>query len=392
MTSINPIFNANFQQLGLNSNKQAKQSTNPISQTSVNFKGTEALAAYNYSLVNKDDVFNLPVIKPLEIETDINKIDGEKIYNSKGNIVRIVNDNDSQKEVYHLDNNGKISYYTREDKESGVKWRMYLPEDENFMTICKVNPNGVEYSTSYENGQITGVSKRKYYPNGDDDLISYSLENKETFIAKHYTKNGYKYSSFATFDKNKKCIEAFESRDDKYTDLYFKDGIPYEIKTSESKSMSNISGTDDIDLTGLEPDKMLQIDFDSVGEMDGEKKYFSNGQVEEIITPEGNIYKFNLDGLESVKAGNTEYLFGRDDDGKYSYWNIITDLGNGITKRTSGWTDSTRANVFIEKGDESIKSACYNENGTLSNIEDNQLKIYRDFDNNGNLIRVWDEA
>ena len=45
----------------------------------VSFRGTETLAAYNYSLVNKNELFNLPIIKPLDIPTKIEDIDrGER--------------------------------------------------------------------------------------------------------------------------------------------------------------------------------------------------------------------------------------------------------------------------------------------------------------------------
>ena len=82
-----------------------EKNSNPIQQTNVNFKGTEALAAYNYSLINKDELFNLPVIKPLDIPTDPEKISGEKIYNSSGELVRIIKDNENQKETYYFRNN-----------------------------------------------------------------------------------------------------------------------------------------------------------------------------------------------------------------------------------------------------------------------------------------------
>ena len=58
----------------------AQNNSNPIQQPNVNFKGTEALAAYNYSLVNKNEIFNLPIIKPLDIQTNPSEIKGEKIY------------------------------------------------------------------------------------------------------------------------------------------------------------------------------------------------------------------------------------------------------------------------------------------------------------------------
>ena len=84
--SINQLNSVNLIQAPtLKAKEQNKPdtTTTPIETKNVSFRGTEALAAYNHSLVNKNDIFNIPVLKPLNVETDINKIEGEKIYNSK---------------------------------------------------------------------------------------------------------------------------------------------------------------------------------------------------------------------------------------------------------------------------------------------------------------------
>ena len=168
------------------------------------------------------------------------------------------------------------------------------------------------------------------------------------------------------------------------TSLKLKDGIPYEVKNNESKCIPNKLGKDDIDLTGLEPDVPLEIDIDNISKIDGEKKYFSNNQIEQIITPDGYIYDFDLTGLNSIKKDNKTYLINRNEDGEYLVQTIITDLGNGLEKRSEKIFD--HHNIYISKNGKDVKGASYHNNGELSHYYNEEQKIIREFDENGNLI------
>ena len=102
MTLINPIYNISSTQVPAFKGERENVTTpiiNPISPNNVAFKGTEALRAYNYNLVNKNN-FNISTLKPLCLETDINKIEGEKIYNSAGDLVQIVAEKGDERIVY----------------------------------------------------------------------------------------------------------------------------------------------------------------------------------------------------------------------------------------------------------------------------------------------------
>ena len=58
VTSINPIYNVNYAQAPMFKAKEESATapiTKPIPQPSLAFKGTEALRAYNYNLVNKSE-------------------------------------------------------------------------------------------------------------------------------------------------------------------------------------------------------------------------------------------------------------------------------------------------------------------------------------------------
>ena len=399
--SINSIHDVNYLQAptfkakGVGDN--SSDVTNPIQTPSVSFKGTEALAAYNYSLVNKDEIFNLPIIKPLDIPTNPKEIKGKKIYNSNGELVRIIKDNDNQKETYYFRNN-QLHYYLKDEKDSKIQWEMYF-DNGKFEGISKNLPNKIEYSTWYENGEPVQVDKYKVHSDWNNyEHLLYLPKEKEYSISKYYTKNGHHYSSFVNYDENKKCIDAHESRGmhDKHTNLHFKDGAPYEMTTTESKALSNTLGKDDIDLSNLTPSPFYNVDLDNIKNLEGEKKYYSNGQLEQIITPEGVIYNFEPEGfLSNIKSKNKEiqfhYEYKTGPDGSH---NVIEKLANGGTKKTQyGKTPQEGFDVWYKKGNYS-KHVAYNEQKSMvdySEYIDNKSVKGRDYDSQGNLIRVWDE-
>ena len=206
------------------------------------------------------------------------------------------------------------------------------------------------------------------------------------------------YTAYFDYDENKKCTSAFESKGihDKCTYLYFKDGIPFEERTIESKALSSTAGKDDIDLSNLTPPPFYNVDINKIKNLEGEKKYYSNGQLEQIITPEGDIYKFEPEGFLSViqtkdKEIQFHYQYKTGPDGSH---NIIEKLANGGTKTTQyGKTPQEGFDVWYEKGNFS-KHVAYNEQKNIvdySEYIDNKSIKSRDYDSQGNLIRVWDE-
>lgn len=370
-------------------------SSNPIEHTNVNFKGTEALAAYNYSLVNKDELFNLPIIKPLDIPTDPDNISGEKIYNSAGELVRIIKDNDNQKETYYF-RNSKLHYYLRDEKDSKIQWEMFF-EDGNVYGVSKILQDGIDYSTWYRNGQPIQISKYKYYSDWNSEEIKYYPETEEYFVSKLYTKNGKAYSSFAIYNNKKECISADETNNNgKFTCLKFKDGIPYAIKTKETKAIAATINNNDIDLTNLDPSPFYKVDLEQIKTLEGKRTYYSNGELEKIITSNGNIYIFEPEGfLSKITSENKEIQFGYVyKTGSNGSHHIIEKLANGATKKTQyGKTPQEGFDVWYEQGNFS-KSVGYNENKNIVSyseyIDDNSIKS-RDYDSQGNLIRIWDE-
>lgn len=384
MISINPIYSINYAQTPTFKAKDVNiimSVTSPTFSNNVSFKGTEALAAYNYIKINQNKIFDIPVFKQFDIPKDINQIKGERIKNSAGEIIRIIDEDNKQKTQYYINNN-EVLGLSKLEKDTGVIWNQQLD------MITKKYPNGISYDVMYQNGEVFAKSKHITYPNGDDISIYYDAIGKEYNVSSHYTKNGHIYSSFAFYDENKKCIDAHESRgfNEKISDLSFINGEPYQISTRKATFIPSNFDKSQIDLTGLELDDPIDINFDSIKNIKGQRKYFSNGQIEQIITSDGKIYKFNLEGLNSIKFNNKEYQICKNSDGKYIGQSIITDLGNKMTKITSIKQDGK--SVFISNNDECIKSVDYYKNGTIRSYSNNSIMLR--FDKNGNIIEYWD--
>lgn len=392
---INPIYTNN---LSLNYLKKNNNLTNSIQNNSispmVSFKGTEALAAYNYALVNKNELFNLPVIKPLDIPTKIEDIKGEKIYNSDGKIVRIISDDNNKQTTYYFRDN-KLHYSLTKEKDSDVKWTMWF--DEQSMDVTKILPDGTQYSTYYENDEPVQITKYKMFSEGNEIEIDYSPKEKTYSIQKRYTQNGKHYSSFSEFDENKKCIFAHETENlfDETTDVSFMDGKPYEITVNKSHSINSGVGKDDIDLTNLEPSPFYSIDMNKIDVIEGERKYYSNGQLEKLISKEGYIYTFEPEGvLSTIESKNKKIEFGYEyKDNKIHGHNITEKMPDGGIKKTqyndapTDWFDVWYENTGIKK------HVAYNGKGNIvsySNRQEGKKEISRDYDDNGNLIRCWD--
>ncbi len=370
--------------------------TNPIQNNrispSVSFKGTEALAAYNYSIVNKNELFNLPIIKPLNIPTKVEDIKGEKIYNSNGDLVRIINDNTT----YYFRDNG-LHYSITKENNPDVKWEMFY-DNGIFEGISKNLPDGTEYSTWYKDGKPVQITKYKKFSDGNDIKLEYLPNEGEYSISKHYTENGKQYSSFAYYDKNRKCIEAFESEGmhNESTDLYLMEGKPYSRKTVKSESIDSNTGKNDIDLTNLEPSPFYNIDINKINAIEGERKYYSNGKLEKIISNNGDVYSFEPEGiLQTIENENkkTEFLYNYK-DGIIHGHNITETMSDGGIKKTQyGNSSDDWYNIWYEnKGIE--KQVMYNDKGNIvsySNKQNGKKEISRDYDDNGNLIRCWDK-
>ncbi len=392
--SINPINNANNVYLKSLNNKKLKENQEPQEQSeNVSFCGTSALASYNKALVNKnDELFNLPVLKPLDICMDIDKIKGEKIYNSDGELLRINADDGNSKIAYDVYDN-KISYVSVTEKDTNTEWIMdYDIETNKIFYVSKKLSDGTEYITFYNNedGTVEYFGKEYESPNGKSIQVFFYPKDKQYDIVEE---SNDKYVR-KTFDENKKLKSVYDGmkNDTKSTSIDFIDGTPYKIDTHVSKILNTNMGKDDLDMAGLDPhpDYKFVLDKNSI---EGEKKYYSNGQLEKVIAKDGTEYSFDLDGrIDTIKNGNKTMEFGYRKNNEVSLKKITEKISDGAEKTTTYWSDGD-CSINYEKGS-TTKHVSYHSNGQIrhySKTIDNVEIIDRWYDKNGNLIDRFDK-
>jgi len=78
--------------------------SNPIAYES-SICGIDALANYNFNLINKNHDFNdIKTVRMIPIPDDISTIDGEKIYNSNGGLVCVIQEDNKYKTIFQNNN------------------------------------------------------------------------------------------------------------------------------------------------------------------------------------------------------------------------------------------------------------------------------------------------
>ena len=204
--SINSIQNVNYLQApafkakGVNESNSAI-TTNPISAQNVSFNGTEALAAYNYNLVNtnnctdrskKDiDLTNLDPTPYFNFNFNtLNNIDGKKEY-INGKLNKILAKDGT---IYEFGRHNDL-FIKKENKTIIInrdKNNNYLCE-----TIIEHNPDGSTKRTMYgtaDDGcmihyEKNGLSKYvEYYSNGK--IAEFESYNQKSFIKYQFDENG----------------------------------------------------------------------------------------------------------------------------------------------------------------------------------------------------------
>lgn len=348
MTPINP----NYYALGLQTpafkanekNKAASVTTNPVPQPNVSFKGTEALAAYNYNLLNKNNDFDIPLVKPIIVPDNIEEIKGERIYNSSGNLVEIVNEDENFRYIYEPGNEYTKYSISVFDKETNklVKTQNEWKYDNNHKPEIYVREyidSHTEYCTEYDKETLepTWCNKTTNTDN-EEKNISYNFGRKKYCVTVH--------------DKIKNITKSLDYDKDKFL-------IEESISKQYNEHLRNMEKPQ------LHP--KFDLNFDTK-QLDGDKKYYSNGVIEKIIVYENGqkvTYGFNTKGkLNNIEKNNLTIYYSEDDNEQI----IEENLGDG-----------------------KLKKSIYNSNGTTScHIENNGHEQSYYFDKNGNLVDYYE--
>ena len=365
-----------------------------------NLQGAEALAAYNFAIMNRPEVFDKIEPVKLILATDEEPV-GEKIYNSEGKLAAIVKEDDKTKTIYtpNEDNEDLISTISVIDKKSGKtikEQNNYFENDKNTgIWIREFAPINGEMTRSsyYEDGQLESATVYKHSPKG------------RTSISKEYDDNGYRIDfDSKNFDShtsvelnNDKQItyynEEKEINDLKYEEksLSFYDGNLVSIYNSERITVPNSFGKDKIKNPELIPTPKYTSNID-LKSHEGEKSYYSNGAIEKNVMNNGEkIAYFDINGnLEKVKDGNAEITFDK------NFQSIIENLDDNKTKTTKYFNDGSGSVEM--KTENEYKKVYFNENLRPSSYEegkfdengDKDRNLSFDFNNKGMLTNFYD--
>lgn len=385
MTSINPIYNINYAQApafkAKSENKNEPPATNPIATPNLAFKGTEALRAYNYNLVNKNNDFDIPELKPICTLENMNKIKGEKIYNSDGELIYIIDKKKDYKKIYtpssKFDGIFDIEIYRR--GKLIKQQNFYESIDGNtYLSITNLNDDeDVDCSMNYkyDNGNLIKWRKEKHTKDG---VYSYQYKKEEY--------EAYNNKLKKIYDKNLNLKQTIDfSQDNENTRINYWNDIPVskETRTYENKNLKE---------QGLNPfvDKdLIPAKYYEIGNTDniqGKKYYYSNGAIEKIVTPENKTYYYNLDG-------NFEYL--QFDNRKISNWadSIVIEESLGNNRKKITYFDDKQPSCVKFINDEKYKNISWHKDNTINyqQCDDGYSVLQKTYDKDKNLIEqmVW---
>ncbi len=366
-------------------------------------KGMDALAAYNAAIVKKapvsKDKLELEPVKPFTLAPEnFDNIEGEKIYTSDGKLNSIIRRDENTYTVYTPDENNEklfatIETYDKKNNRNVIKSQSNEIKDGKYTSVY-VEENDpqtgktLRYSR-YNDGVLYSLGKTIREPNGREIDINCYEDDKEYYVIASYP--DYKNKIYARFDKNKQLLSISEDKEYKNkktsTEIEFFNGAPTNIHFSKDIIISNTIGLNYIKQDILKPAEHFEKP-DNLKDIDGEKKYYSNGALESLtfnsdngettayFTPEGNCYKIESDNLSYFENYTNE---------------IITEkLQDGSTKETSLYKTGCK-NVQIKNGSsykeigyEKDGKPSYYEEGIIDKDNEKKAKIYLSY-TNGNV-------
>lgn len=360
MVSVNGISNVNFVTRP-SFKAESKDDKNIPQEQKCDVNGCECLANYNKVLTQKLEPCVLAPLEPEDV-SNIDDIEGEKIYTSDGKLHSVVQDNDDVKKIYipNEADEHSVAEITTIDKKTGniIKEQSMYPE-ENYISVREYSPKTrkIIKSTSYENGKLNYTSNTLYKPSGETISETYNAHN-ETF---EISRGNDKHSQLAAYDKNKQLIEARDYKQKKneniYTTVQFYNGGMYKIdKHTETIVPNNLGKELFINNQDLKPAEKFVPPIDVKGH-NGEKTYYSNNAIETNtfeLNGEKIVAKFNPDGkmteysTPGKKVTISEYM-----------QEIEEKLDDERTKSTQFYGDGLElVDVTINTKD-SYKTICY---------------------------------
>lgn len=411
LNSINPYNSINGVQYQNNvPNAPVQVSNNGIPQVeNPNLNGINALANYNQPVNNTPKIL---AKTPMTIEkpTDIQNIQGEKVTSQDGTLQAIVNKGETTTTIYKTNGDKGIENVKTYDNTTGrlIKSEGWFYENEekerNFEPeagyVDEYDPQtGNQTKTTYqdfvkpENSSVTEIETlpdgSKKISNVDDTKYSYISENAP---------NGDKVKT--TRFKDGQIAEVVTFKDDEEDQVIaYKNGIPVKIEnkqntTTYAPELAQIPAND----PNITPAQPFVLGYNPT-EVQGEKKYYSNGQLQSIETQTANgkvTHNFdvrgNLTEIQSNENGVEKHVvFNNDGAGKVNH-SVTENLDKDTKKETTFYTDGTKYVQINNNETHDRTSANYDKNGNLRsyskyNSQDlNEEHLFIDFDTKGNVV------
>lgn len=201
--SINNFYLPTFKQKEVNKNI----ATNPIQQSNVNFKGTEALAAYNYNLVNKNNDFNIPNLPLIPVPNNIEDVIGEKVFTPDGKLNFIIQDNGKHKIIYKNDEYKTIQVVDKNTNKVIREQGCFVANTNEVRVTENINDK-IGYFADYDekDGKMVLIGKGKHIYYDDDTKKEYIhwVDSKEYQLIErsNVSEDPYSADKAISYDEN----------------------------------------------------------------------------------------------------------------------------------------------------------------------------------------------
>ena len=371
VTSVNNVSSVNF-----HSDKKMKFEKDLKNN---NFKDMEKLAnssdllnAYGMALVGLNRTMKNEAAPLISDIRDIDKIEGEKIYKSNGDLYCIEqNNNDGTKTLYYPDlyQKDKIENIQIVDNKSNK----ILKQQQNTLALDYQISNVVEYSDNqsvsiaiYENGNLQNMEKiAKDYDNGKIIKHFDNSKNESSFgitIERDYgsiTTNAY-------FDKNNdiKNITLDANSDNKafFKNINFDNGMVTDISENKFYKSQNVKNISSEKLANLKPlDFIPREELQKVlSEVEGDNTYYSNGALE------STTFNINDKSYKVTYAPNGEIIESESPDMRIWYNNLDTVKVEKCDGESCNTTIYANDKILVDYNSPEInKTAVYSKDGKL---------------------------
>ena len=357
INSLNPAMmprGVNFQNNVPTAPVSVQNNTPPQTVTNPNLGGLEAIASYNQPVktVKKEIQPSLPTIMQPEA---VHAIQGEKVTNAEGKLDSIVSKNDKTTTVYVMDSQApndaiqKILYFdnatgnlTRVQENTNEIKQGQMPVVKEIL-IREFDANGdIQKMTKYDENNKYVVHQHEKMPDGTKKDFGIFPDGSSNVAELDAQGNYVKVTSFS--DKGE-IAEVVNFKDDRESQIItYKNGIPAKVINKEkgvyNPELAKIPAQDK-DIVPAQP-YILGYEPKNV---QGDKKFYSNGVVQEISTTTANgkvVHKFDsLGELQSITVDEN----GKKKEITYDYFG-----GNKGYRITEELGDVKKETTFHPKG------------------------------------------